>query len=827
MWYRVWQCLSRWFARWFCRTSATPPADDAPEDCNSPTPPPDSHCAPDPMSICTPAAPPSLPTTPPQPEAIVGYATAREYLDDQLRRVSYLVKAYILRRQHRETLLPHALAAVTVRDFGAKRAPLVQEMSQPACDQLDTAEILYRRICQRLKATPNETLQHSPLLRLQTLLWTDTIASNTGEEHCRRRMALQLDVLLLTLLDYHYADYRHALSELTADDGVKLGELSVAVASEICQLRPAIDDDSWSLLAGDLPLVQQLYVSTGAADLKPSQRGLRIDPAIARYLLEQDAADSELKDSTVFDVSRSQEQLDLDESTLQALQQLRHNHAAPNTVILLHGPAGAPFAAAARHVLGTSAPLLTANVAQAASWANWSDWTTRVRRLARLHGAAILWHDATAIIESARSDTRWRDLLQSTNTRTFITAETAWDPDFLTLQSSPAAPVPLFARIEFPIPRAEVRQRIWKKHLEAAQLALQVAQQHGALELLASFQFTEGQVAAAIALARGLELTAGRHDAKLADLLYDACRRVSARGLVTFTQRIPPRKYSSDVDPLNTVILAPEGKDQLRELHQRIQNLGRVCYEYGFGNNLSLGRGLIALFSGPSGTGKTFAAATLASCQGRDLYKVDMAAVVSKYVGETEKNLSRVFSDAQSANALLFFDEADAIFGKRGDVDKAQDRWANMEVNYLLQRVEEFPGVVILATNLKQNIDEAFLRRVQVLIDFKAPDAADRRRILVGLFPPTVERPDDAELKAFCDRFELTGGNLKNVVIDAAFRALQSSQLDSAGDNRLRVSIEHLVQATAREYRKLSRPVTLSSFGPRYFEIVKQTLRID
>src|SRR4029077_394390 len=136
---------------------------------------------------------------------------------------------------------------------------------------------------------------------------------------------------------------------------------------------------------------------------------------------------------------------------------------------------------------------------------------------------------------------------------------------------------------------------------------------------------------------------------------------------------------------------------------------------------LSLGRGLVALFTGPSGTGKTMAATVLASVNGKELYKVDIASVVSKFVGETEKNLNRVFTDAQDANAVLFFDEADALFGKRGEVEQAQDRWANMEVNFLLQRIEEYKGTVILASNYRQNIDSAFQRRVQVLIDFKAP----------------------------------------------------------------------------------------------------------
>jgi len=151
----------------------------------------------------------------------------------------------------------------------------------------------------------------------------------------------------------------------------------------------------------------------------------------------------------------------------------------------------------------------------------------------------------------------------------------------------------------------------------------------------------------------------------------------------------------------------------LFELRERIRNRNRIQSGLGFDRRRSIGRGLIAMFTGSSGTGKTMAAELLASEHKVDLYKIDLSSVISKYVGETEKNLSRVFEQAEDANAILFFDEADALFGKRGEVKEAKDRWANIEVNYLLQRIEEYAGVVILASNLRQNIDEAFLRQLE------------------------------------------------------------------------------------------------------------------
>jgi SpoVK/Ycf46/Vps4 family AAA+-type ATPase len=223
---------------------------------------------------------------------------------------------------------------------------------------------------------------------------------------------------------------------------------------------------------------------------------------------------------------------------------------------------------------------------------------------------------------------------------------------------------------------------------------------------------------------------------------------------------------------------------------------------------------VIALFAGGSGTGKTMAAEVLASEQRIDLYRIDLASLVSKWVGETEKNLGRVFADAERANCMLFFDECDAMFGRRGAVKDANDRWANLEVSYLLQRIEDYAGVVILATNLRQNIDDAFQRRIHVVVDFPVPDARARRAIWERLMPGEARRtvaPD--ELDELAQRFELSGGHIRNVVVDACYRALD--------DADPRVSARHLAASTAREFQKLARPVTRGEFG-RFYEWVMQ-----
>ena len=183
---------------------------------------------------------------------------------------------------------------------------------------------------------------------------------------------------------------------------------------------------------------------------------------------------------------------------------------------------------------------------------------------------------------------------------------------------------------------------------------------------------------------------------------------------------------------------------QLRDVCAYVHHRARVYDDWGFDRKLSLGKGLNVLFAGPSGTGKTMAAEIIAGELGLDLYKIDLSTVVSKYIGETEKNLAKIFAEAETSNAILFFDEADALFGKRSEVRDAHDRYANVEISYLLQRMEEYEGVVILATNLRKNMDEAFVRRMHFTVEFPFPGEAERRRIWQGIWPAATPRDREA-----------------------------------------------------------------------------------
>jgi SpoVK/Ycf46/Vps4 family AAA+-type ATPase len=259
-------------------------------------------------------------------------------------------------------------------------------------------------------------------------------------------------------------------------------------------------------------------------------------------------------------------------------------------------------------------------------------------------------------------------------------------------------------------------------------------------------------------------------------------------------------------------VLPQEQLTQLREVMSYAKYRYRVYGEWGFDRKLSVGKGLNILFSGPSGTGKTMAAEIMAGELGLDLYKIDLSTVVSKYIGETEKNLDRVFKEAQESNAILFFDEADALFGKRSEVKDAHDRYANTEIAYLLQKMEEYEGIVILATNLRKNMDDAFVRRMHGAIEFPFPEQESRRRIWAGIFPPEAPLASDVDGAFLARQFKLAGGNIKNIALHAAFLAAEA---DSS------ISMAHLIRATKREYQKLGRLCSRADFGP-YYELVSE-----
>jgi AAA+ superfamily predicted ATPase len=276
-----------------------------------------------------------------------------------------------------------------------------------------------------------------------------------------------------------------------------------------------------------------------------------------------------------------------------------------------------------------------------------------------------------------------------------------------------------------------------------------------------------------------------------AERLWDAARAASRRGFDGLAQRIEARAGWNDL------VLPDDQKRTLQTLVAQVRQRSRVYGDWGFAAKSARGLGIAALFSGGSGTGKTLAAEVLANELRLDLFRIDVASVVSKYIGETEKNLARVFDAAEAGGAILLFDEADALFGKRSEVRDSHDRYANIEVTYLLQRIEAYRGLSILTTNMKQAIDAAFLRRLRFVVAFPFPDAAARAEIWDRVFPPQTPRRVDRDKLA---RLSLSGGHIRNVALCAAFLAAEQGR-DAI------VTMAHLRRAAEAEFVKIEKPL--------------------
>ena len=273
-------------------------------------------------------------------------------------------------------------------------------------------------------------------------------------------------------------------------------------------------------------------------------------------------------------------------------------------------------------------------------------------------------------------------------------------------------------------------------------------------------------------------------------LLWQACRRASRSKLEHLAQHIEPAAR------WETLVLPATQKTTLRAIVAQVRHRLTVYYEWGFANMGVRGLGITVLFAGESGTGKTMAAEVLAGELSLDLYRIDLSAVVSKYIGETERNLRRVFDAAEESGALLLFDEADALFGKRSEIKDSHDRYANIEVSYLLQRMEAYRGVAILTTNMKAALDNAFQRRLRFVVHFPFPDAAQREAIWRNMFPPgtPLKGLDYAKLA----RLHMAGGSIRNIALNAAFLAAEAQES---------VRMSHLLQAAQSEAAKRDRPL--------------------
>ncbi len=341
-------------------------------------------------------------------------------------------------------------------------------------------------------------------------------------------------------------------------------------------------------------------------------------------------------------------------------------------------------------------------------------------------------------------------------------------------------------------PGREEQYRLWKQSLGSA-----AEKMNGQLSQLVS-QFDLGPAGIRAACAGAFDQAAGGKDLEAS--LWDSCRRTARPGLQDLAQRIRP------VATWNELVLPDAQLRTLRAIAMHVRQRTRVHDDWGFATRTSQGLGIAALFTGASGTGKTMAAEVLANELRLDIYRIDLSQVVSKYIGETEKNLRRVFDAAEAGGAILLFDEADALFGKRSEVKDSHDRYANIEVSYLLQRMESYRGLAILTTNLKNALDDAFLRRLRFVVQFPFPDRDQREAIWQRIYP--VATPTDNLDWSRLAQLNIAGGHIRNIALNAAFIAAESEQA---------VCMQHVIESARLEYTKLERPLTeLGMTGGHY-----------
>jgi AAA+ superfamily predicted ATPase len=609
------------------------------------------------------------------------------------------------------------------------------------------------------------------------------------------------DILLLCLLPELDLKYERLFGYI--QDDVTRRRPTVALALDL--LCTSFEDRlaGRQYLSQRAPLIKynviSLHDDTPGKHAPLLARSLKLDDRIRDYLLGFDEIDDNLQPFVLkIAPQRGLEDIILADNTKTRLVQLTDEHEDGTHLIwYFYGPEGTgkrSTAEALCHRLETG--LLIADVKLMPQVGLPFETITRLTyREAMLQDATIYWKDFDTLLDddfSSQLRTAMAEIEQNPGL-IFLSGSRVWDARHGWRSK-------LFIPVEFSIPDYDQRQQLWLASLDG-----QGKDPETIIGALAGkFQLSGGQILEAANLARNLALW--RDGGSITgDDLHWACRQVSNQKLLQLARKVKPRYIWADI------VLPKDQFEQLREICNYVKYHQVVYGEWGFEHKLSLGKGLNVLFAGPSGTGKTMAAEIIANELGLDLHKIDLATVVSKYIGETEKNLDRIFKEAQDSNSILFFDEADAIFGKRSEVRDSHDRYANLEIAYLLQKMEEYQGIVILATNLSKNLDEAFARRMHFSVEFPFPEEEDRFRIWQKAFPEAAPLSQDIDLAFVARQFKITGGNIKNIALSAAFLAVEDSGI---------LTTEHLVRATKREYQKMGKLCTEADFG-RYFDLVR------
>jgi Winged helix domain, variant/ATPase family associated with various cellular activities (AAA) len=582
----------------------------------------------------------------------------------------------------------------------------------------------------------------------------------------------ELDLEILLIAAAPDLDPRLELLYGYLNDDLTRRRASIQLALELRGLRPT-DRDARARFSPGGRLVGGHLVIAEDGDRPFLGRSLRVPDRVTAYLLGDPAPEPAVA-AVVHDVPS------LAASRLKPLENALLQGISP---IYLRQDRGAGASVAAASALGVGTTYVVVDLAALAATPRPAELAADVVREARLARAVLIAASVEAVLERCPEVL---PILADPSWPTVIVGDRPWDPAW-------SRAIPLLLETG-PVPR-EDRDAAW----QAALHGRAVADGAGPTEWLRatqSFHLSPLQIARA-AHAGTLQAAAHGRPLQPADVQAGA-RAQNAAGLERLAHRIVPEAGWS------ALILPVEVEAQLHELAARARQRERVLDDWGIGGRTARGRGISALFAGESGTGKTLAAEVITRELGLDLYVIDLSTVVDKYIGETEKNLDRIFAEADRVNGVLLFDEADALFGKRSEVRDARDRYANVEVAYLLQRMERFDGLAVLTTNLRANLDPAFSRRLDVILDFPMPEEEHRLVLWRMHLPPSLPQAPDLDLAFMARRFRLAGGDIRNICLTAAYLAAEADRP---------VCMADLIHGTEREYRKLGRLTVESEFG--------------